>query len=34
MSHLKQKAGLPENYWGPDVRLERYTVNKWKEAIP
>ena len=34
MSHLKQKAGLSENYWGPDVRLERYTVNKWKEAIP
>ena len=34
MSHLKQKAGLSANYWGPDVRLERYTVNKWKEAIP
>lgn len=34
MAHLKQKAGLPANYWGPDVRLERYTVHKWKEAIP
>jgi AmmeMemoRadiSam system protein A len=32
MAHLKQKAGLPANYWGPDVRLERYTVKKWTEA--
>jgi AmmeMemoRadiSam system protein A len=32
MGHLKQKAGLPANYWGPDVRLERYTVKKWMEA--
>jgi len=34
MAHLKQKAGLPANYWGPDVRLERYTVKKWMEAEP
>ncbi|PKO38033.1 MAG: AmmeMemoRadiSam system protein A [Betaproteobacteria bacterium HGW-Betaproteobacteria-6] len=34
MAHLKQKAGLPANYWGSDVRLERYTVKKWKEATP
>jgi AmmeMemoRadiSam system protein A len=34
MAHLKQKAGLPANYWGPDVRLERYHVKKWKEAAP
>jgi AmmeMemoRadiSam system protein A len=34
MAHLKQKAGLPATYWGPDVRLERYTVMKWKEAQP
>ena len=34
MAHLKQKAGLPANYWGPDVRLERYSVHKWKEAAP
>lgn len=33
MARLKQKAGLPANYWGPDVRLERYTVHKWKEAM-
>jgi AmmeMemoRadiSam system protein A len=31
MAHLKQKAGLPASYWGPDVRLQRYTVTKWKE---
>lgn len=32
MAHLKQKAGLPADYWGPNVRLERYAVRKWKEA--
>jgi len=31
MSHLKQKAGLSTSYWGPDIRLERYQVQKWKE---
>ena len=34
IARLKQKAGLPAGYWGPDVRLERYTVEKWKEALP
>ncbi|NTV71891.1 MAG: AmmeMemoRadiSam system protein A [Azonexaceae bacterium] len=34
MAHLKQKAGLPANYWGSDVHLERYNVKKWKEAAP
>ncbi|MBP5987170.1 MAG: AmmeMemoRadiSam system protein A [Azonexus sp.] len=34
MAHLKQKAGLPASYWGPDVGIERYTVRKWKEAAP
>ena len=34
MAHLKQKAGLPTTYWGSDVKLERYTVEKWKEATP
>ena len=34
MARLKQKAGLPGNYWGSDVRLERYTVKKWKEGEP
>uniref|UniRef100_Q47EL5 AMMECR1 protein n=1 Tax=Dechloromonas aromatica (strain RCB) TaxID=159087 RepID=Q47EL5_DECAR len=31
MAHLKQKAGLPADYWGPNVQLERYQVKKWKE---
>jgi len=34
MAHLKQKAGLPTDYWGPNVQLERYTVKKWQEATP
>jgi len=34
LAHLKQKAGLPANYWNSDVRLERYNVEKWKEAAP
>jgi AmmeMemoRadiSam system protein A len=29
---LKRKAGLPADYWGPDVRLERYTVTSFDEA--
>ena len=32
MAHLKQKAGLPADYWSPEVRLLRYGVRKWKEA--
>lgn len=31
MAHLKQKAGLPPDYWGADIRVERYQVQKWKE---
>lgn len=34
MAHLKRKAGLPANYWGKDIRLERYSVKKWKEPMP
>ena len=34
MAHLKQKAGLPADYWSPAVQLQRYEVQKWKEAIP
>jgi hypothetical protein len=29
---LKQKAGLPADFWAPDVRLYRYEVQKWKES--
>ncbi len=32
MAHLKQKAGLPANFWADGVRLQRYTVSKWKET--
>lgn len=28
---LKQKAGMPTDFWAPDVRLYRYEVQKWKE---
>jgi len=31
MAHLKQKAGLSADFWSPEVRLSRYTVEKWKE---
>lgn len=31
MARLKMKAGLPPDHWGPEVRLERYQVRKWKE---
>jgi AmmeMemoRadiSam system protein A len=32
MAHLKNKAGLPADFWDPAVRLQRYTVSKYKEA--
>lgn len=31
MAHLKQKAGLAPDFWADQVRLYRYSVNKWKE---
>jgi AmmeMemoRadiSam system protein A len=31
IAHLKQKAGLPPDFWDPEVRLARYTVSKWGE---
>ena len=34
MAHLKQKAGLPANYWSPAVKLSVYQVQKWKEPEP
>ena len=34
MAHLKSKAGLPANFWADGVRLQRYTVEKWKEDGP
>lgn len=32
MAHLKHKAGLPASFWADGVRLQRYTVSKWKET--
>jgi AmmeMemoRadiSam system protein A len=32
LSHLKHKAGLPPDFWDPQVRLSRYTVSKWRES--
>jgi hypothetical protein len=32
MAHLKQKAGLPVEFWAEGMRLSRYTVSKWKES--
>ena len=29
IAHLKQKAGLPANFWEDDIKLSRYTVTKW-----
>jgi len=31
LAHLKQKAGLPADFWHPDITLRRYEVTKWKE---
>lgn len=33
VAHLKHKAGLPAGFWAPDLRLQRYTVAKWKEHV-
>ena len=32
LAHLKQKAGLPADWWSDEVQLQRYEVQKWKEA--
>lgn len=31
MAQLKRKAGLPGDFWDPDVRLQRYTVTQFSE---
>jgi AmmeMemoRadiSam system protein A len=30
LGELKRKAGLPPRFWHPDVRLSRYTVEKFR----
>lgn len=32
LAALKRKAGLAENFWSADLRLRRYSVEKWAEA--
>lgn len=34
MAQLKRKAGLPAHFWSDDLRLFRYTVDKWQESTP
>jgi len=34
LAHLRRKAGLSADCWGPDVRLSRYTVQAWEEPGP
>jgi hypothetical protein len=31
LGHLKQKAGLPADFWAEEIQLSRYTVAKWRE---
>jgi uncharacterized protein len=31
LTALKRKAGLPDSYWGPDVRIATYAVRKFVE---
>jgi AmmeMemoRadiSam system protein A len=32
LAHLKQKAGLPTDFWAKEIRLSRYSVAKWRES--
>ncbi|HMM75356.1 MAG TPA: AmmeMemoRadiSam system protein B [Gammaproteobacteria bacterium] len=32
LAQLKRKAGLPVDFWTPDMKLARYGVRKWSEA--
>ena len=31
LTNLKRKAGLPPDFWEPELKLSRYTVAKWRE---
>lgn len=33
LGQLKVKAGLPRDFWSPEIRLLRYTVAKWVERF-
>ena len=32
LARLKEKAGLSANFWSNDIRLSRYSVQKWSEG--
>lgn len=32
LARLKEKAGLSAGYWSDELRLSRYTVDKWRET--
>ena len=32
IAQLKNKAGLPEDFWSNGIRLSHYTVQKWHEG--
>jgi len=32
LAHLKRKAGLPADFWTHDIKVSRYSVNKWRES--
>ncbi len=32
MAHLKRKAGLSADFWSDEVKLSRYTVEKYQEG--
>jgi len=34
IGQLKLKAGLPQQFWSNDIRLQRYAVSKWSEPEP
>lgn len=34
LAQLKYKAGLPPDFWHADLKLQRYTVSKWRETGP
>lgn len=31
LRQLKRKAGLPADFWSPEIRLSRYQVRRWTE---
>jgi AmmeMemoRadiSam system protein A len=32
IANLKNKAGLPQDFWSEGIRLSRYSVQKWHEG--